>query len=307
MVAAAAALIVALGGATASTAAGEAVVNAAPPNLTIAVTALSGPDGNFGLAVEPGAGERRRRAARLRRSDDHERERGHRRCRAVRGAFNAALTVNAGSGNDDVRAPGPLPAGLTGGDGNDVENGNFGDDTFHEDVFDAPNGSDTVRGGPGVPTRWTTAAGPPLKDTVATHRIILPIGGSLLVPDCEFVTRQAVDDSPPGRPVGSSVRLAGGGALVPFRCPRTSRPSCRGRLVLADAAHPHRPIGRAEYSLSRGGVASIDVPLSRAAVAALRRIPRAVVQTVERGQSRIGPRRTEFLLRVRLGAPAGSP
>jgi hypothetical protein len=54
--AAAAALVVALGGAMASTAAGEVVVNAAPPNLTIAVTAVSGPDGNFGLAVEPGAG-----------------------------------------------------------------------------------------------------------------------------------------------------------------------------------------------------------------------------------------------------------
>jgi hypothetical protein len=538
-------LVLALGGATASTAAGEAVVTATPPNLTIAVKAFPGPDGDTGLAVEPGVGSVAvgrlpfgvqpitspnavaggavlcsvdllgntvtcpffPSAISIQTGDgDDQVHIGPSKGIAVRGCvlvaagfteppiaitadlgpgndrlsvpddpdnphspnpvcpagtiptdptgiFNAALTVDAGPGNDDVRAAGPLGASLTGGDGtdvlvggdgadllqggagndsidggsgsdvlsggdgndvlnggagndqitggngDDVERGNFGDDTFHEDLVDARNGADIIDGGPGFDTvdysrrtapltikvfetlsgdgaageldnvvdvdrvlggsagdfivgsgaAETLVGGPgadsidggggpdnlqggpdndtilavdgvqdtvscgdgsdratlDLKDTIPTHPVTLPTGVTVQLPDCELVIRQAVDDSPPGRPIGSSVRLADGGARVRFSCPPTSRPSCRGRLVLADAAHPHRPIGYAEYSLSRGSAASIDVHLAPAAADALRRVRRAVVRTVERGHSRIGPRGAEYLLRVRLGAPPG--
>jgi Ca2+-binding RTX toxin-like protein len=92
--------------------------------------------------------------------------------------------VNAGSGNDDVRSPGPLPAGLTGGDGNDVLAGSDGDDLLQggtgHDSIDGSNGSDVLSGGDGndVQTveRGHSRLGPRRTESLLRVRLGAPAG-----------------------------------------------------------------------------------------------------------------------------------
>jgi hypothetical protein len=51
---------------------------------------------------------------------------------------------------------------------------------------------------------------------------------------CERVERFAVDDAPPGRVRGRSVRIAGDGRVaIQLQCPRKARVTCAGTLRLA--------------------------------------------------------------------------
>jgi hypothetical protein len=140
-----------------------------------------------------------------------------------------------------------------------------------------------------------------LKDAATLHFVTVTVLGQprqVLVPDCESVTRQAVDDGPPGRPAARALRLRGGAASVRFRCPASARPRCRGTLVVRDARRGGRVLGRTAYDLALGSAATLTVPLRPGAEAALRRTRRALVATVERGHSRIGPRRSATVVRV---------
>ena len=135
-----------------------------------------------------------------------------------------------------------------------------------------------------------------LKDVVALNTITTPFG-TFRLPDCEQITRQAVDDSAPGRPGGRSLVLGGGGATLRFTCPRAARPGCRGSLTVRDPA-TLRVLGRARYAFALGAGGRVDVPLTGGGRRRLRAAQLAIVRTVERGHSRIGPRGAEFRMRV---------
>ncbi len=362
---------------------------------------------------------------------------------AITDAYNPSVTANGGSGADDLRAPGPLPATLSGNEGGDVlgggdgadvlnggagldrvnggagndiiaggdnaddlagsfgddqivggagddlEKGDDGNDTF-SDTTGAPDGADDIRGGVGTDTvdysrrtgdldvhvnndlgdgeagegddltsiervlggsgddtlvgggsddtlkgaagrdhlvggggadtldagtgddfvlavdgvRDTITCGPgsdradlDLQDavtTVATRGTT----GFVLAPDCESIARHARDDSPPGTVAGGRLTIAGGRALVRFACPRASRPGCRGTLTVRSAARPARVLGHARYAFPVGGDGTVAVPLASRGARALRAGRRAVVRTVERGHSRVGPRGVQVRLRV---------
>jgi Ca2+-binding RTX toxin-like protein len=190
--------------------------------------------------------------------------------------INDAEKIIGGSANDTIVGSGANET-LVGGGGSDVLKGAGGNDTI--DAVDGQH--DTVSCGSG-----SDIANLDLTDT-------------LLGSDCESVTRQAVDDSPPGRPLRSAVRLSRGAALVRFSCPRSARPSCRGRLSIASIAHPKRVLGHAGYRLALGHRGTIRVRLSGRAESALRRGKRALVRTVEHGHSKKGPRGSQFQLAVR--------
>lgn len=193
-------------------------------------------------------------------------------------AIGDADRIIGGSANDTIVGSGAGEV-LVGGGGSDVLEGGGGNDTI--DAIDGQH--DTVSCGTG-----RDVANLDLTDTLQGA-----------VTDCESVTRQAVDDSPPGRPLRSAVRLTRGAALVRFSCPRSARPSCRGRLSIASIAHPTRVLGHAGYRLALRHRGTIRVRLTGRAESALRAAKRALVRTVERGHSKKGPRGSQFELAVR--------
>jgi Ca2+-binding RTX toxin-like protein len=205
----------------------------------------------------------------------------------------------SGSGNDHITGSN-APELIDGGRGNDFIDGGGGSDDLR-----GGSGDDTLFAVDGTQDRISCGLGNDvavidLKDTLTLTAITVTtqFGGSFtaLVPDCESVTRMAADDSPPGRPVRRAVRLTSRGAVVTFRCPASSRPACRGRLLLSDLYRPNRVLGRRRYSLRLGTTARIHVSLAHAAIAELRRSRHVLLKTVERGHSRKGPRSSEFQL-----------
>ncbi|HTI33035.1 MAG TPA: calcium-binding protein, partial [Miltoncostaea sp.] len=225
---------------------------------------------------------------------------------------NAADDGAAGEG-DDVRGD---VEHVVGGLAGDRLTGSAAAETLEGgpggDVIDGGAGADTLNGGPGPDTivavdgvQDSVTCGPDadvavldLKDS-ATLATVTTRFGTLRLPDCEQITRQAVDDSAPGRPRGGRLALHGRSAVLGFSCPAAARPGCRGTLTLRDPA-TGRALGRARYSLAVGTRVTVRVPLTAAGARLLRRDRLAVVATVERGHSRIGPRGAEFRLRVAL-------
>jgi hypothetical protein len=204
----------------------------------------------------------------------------------------------SGSGDDHITGSG-APEVIDGGAGKDVIDGGGGSDELR-----GGSGEDTILAVDGVADRISCGAGADvavidLKDTLIPTFVRTPTGAVFPVSDCESVTRQAVDDSSPGRPLRRPVRLSARAALVDFRCPARSRPGCRGKLTLSDLDDPAHALGSVRYSLRLGGTAAIRVPLTRAAIAELRRSRHALVRTVERGHSKKGPRSSEFQLPAR--------
>lgn len=125
--------------------------------------------------------------------------------------------------------------------------------------------------------RATTFAVADLRDTltVATLR------------DCEFIDRTAVGDGPPATALGRRLRVtADGSAVVPISCPRRARVACRGTLTARTVARRPRVIGTARYALSPGGRGRVAISLTRVP----RTGTRLLLQTRERGVSRLGPR-----------------
>jgi Ca2+-binding RTX toxin-like protein len=178
---------------------------------------------------------------------------------------------------------------IDGGGGSDILNGGTGTDT----ILAVDGVQDTISCGPG-----NDVAVIDLKDNVLLAPIRVRSGAVIRVPDCESVTRMAVDDSPPGRPLKRAVGLGSGAAVITFRCPRSSKPACRGHLVLSDLYKPGRTLAGINYSLRLGTTVALRVPLGQAAVTELRRGRHALVQTVEQGHSKVGPRGAEFELPV---------
>lgn len=182
------------------------------------------------------------------------------------------------------------PETLIGNAGNDIITGGPGEDNLQggegEDTINAIDGeADTVSCGPGH-----DHANLDLKD----KNPIVFLG----LPDCEFSLSQAVDDSPPGRPLEGAVRLRGRTATVRFRCPKDALPACKGRMVLSDPRHPGHVLAPRNYSIGLGRTASIKIGLRRSAVALLAKRRHVLVRTVEQGHSRVGPRGVSYTLRV---------
>ena len=187
---------------------------------------------------------------------------------------------------------------ISGGDGDDVIDGGGGSDTLiggngHDTILAVDSIQDNISCGPG-----NDVAVLDLKDKLIRVPVRFPSGAVLQLSDCESVTRQAIDDSPPGRPLRRAVRLGSGEASVGFRCPASSTPGCRGRLVLSDLYRPGHSLATINYSLALGTTATLNVPLRAGAMTELRRGRRAVVKTVEQGHSKIGPRGAEYQLSV---------
>jgi hypothetical protein len=173
---------------------------------------------------------------------------------------------------------------LSGHDGDDSIVGGAGEDTLRggggNDGISAIDGEpDFVSCGPGL-----DRASIDLKDNPA---------------DCEFVTSQAVDDSPPGRPLRRTVRIAAGRAAVRFSCPKTAEPSCHGELKLLEATGGQRVLGSASYAFALGESGTVHVALSRSEAKLLRKLGRVVVETTEQGHSQVGPRGARYVLRVK--------
>jgi hypothetical protein len=203
----------------------------------------------------------------------------------------------SGSGNDHITGSAAAEV-IDGGSGADVIDGGGGAD----ELLGGP-GEDTILAVDGVPDRVSCGPGNDvavldLKDILVLTEVKSPLGFTFAVSDCESVVRQAVDDSPPGRPLERAVRLRNGAAEVEFRCPRVSRPACRGRMTLRDLTHPHRVLASARYALRLGTTAVVRISLPRAAAAELRRAGRVLLQTVEHGHSKKGPRGSQFELGV---------
>jgi Ca2+-binding RTX toxin-like protein len=203
----------------------------------------------------------------------------------------------SGSGNDHITGSAAAEV-IDGGSGADVIDGGGGSD----ELLGGP-GEDTILAVDGVPDRISCGPGNDvavldLKDVLVLTEMKSPLGFTFAVSDCESVVRQAVDDSPPGRPLERAVRLRKGAAEVEFRCPKVSRPACRGRMTLSDLSHPHRVLASARYALRLGTTAGVRMSLPRAAASELRRVGRVLLQTVEHGHSKKGPRGSQFELGV---------
>jgi hypothetical protein len=201
----------------------------------------------------------------------------------------------SGSGNDHITGAN-APEVIDSGPGNDFIDGGGGSD----DLRGGP-GDDTIFAVDGVPDKISCGSGNDaavidLKDTLVLTEERTPVGNTFAVPDCESVTRQAINDSPPGRPLRRPVRLRFSTAAVRFRCPQNSKPGCRGRLLLSDLYRPKHELASTHYALRLDTTTTIRVPLTRAAFAELRRSRHALVRTVEHGHSKKGPRSSEFQL-----------
>jgi hypothetical protein len=202
-----------------------------------------------------------------------------------------------GGRGDDVIVGASSDDTLVGGEGRDRMSGGGGADDIDlgpgDDSVVAVDGiRDEITCGPG-----TDRADLDLQDVV--HQVLNRAApGRGFVPDCESIARHARDDSPPGAVTGRRLTIAGGRARVAFTCPRVSRPGCRGTLTVRDGARPGRVLGTARYAFRRGAGGVVAVRLRPGAARALHRSRRAVVRTVERGHSRLGPRGVEIRLRV---------
>ena len=97
---------------------------------------------------------------------------------------------------------------MVGSSGPDALVGNGGRDTLNglegADTLDLGADDDVVIAVYGVRDSISCGAGRiggtlDLQDALVPNPVRLPSGATVLLPDCESVTRQAVDDSPPGR------------------------------------------------------------------------------------------------------------
>jgi hypothetical protein len=185
---------------------------------------------------------------------------------------------------------------ITGGLGNDVITGGGGTDTLHgtggDDLIDARDAvKDTVHCGFGQDQAILD-----LVDVVAVR--LAPLEPRDLL--CERVERFAVDDGPPARATGRSVRIARDGSLaVTVACPHDARIACRGTLSLRDARRPQRVLASGRYDVRRGRSAAVRLGLAAADAARLRARRTVVAVTREPGVSKKGPRSAMQTLGVR--------
>ncbi len=209
-----------------------------------------------------------------------------------------------GGGSSDAIVGTEAPNRLTGGGGRDNLDGRGGTDTLDggigDDSLSGGTESDTLLGGEG---NDVIGARDGVRDTIDcgpgtdTAFVDLQDPGNLLIirgriVGCESVLASAIDDGPPARIAGPRLRRAGGRAVVALACPRDARVRCRGVLSLRAASAPARLLARARYDVARGRRAKVALTLRRPARG------RIVATTVERGVSRLGPRRAFAVLRA---------
>jgi hypothetical protein len=112
---------------------------------------------------------------------------------------------------------------------------------------------------------------------------------------CERVERFAVDDGPPGRIRGRSVRIAGDVRVaIQLRCPRKARVTCAGSLRLALG----RTLAQTRYMVPRGTTGSVGADLTRAGARRARKRGAITAVTRERGVSKRSPRSVIGTLKV---------
>lgn len=207
--------------------------------------------------------------------------------------------VLVGNGGDDLIVAGSGTDTLQGGPGEDTL---VSKDEFHGDHFEGGPDNDRILANNGAPDivscgEGSDSAEVDLKDILVLH--VVKFGtAALQLPDCEAITKGPVDDSPPGRPKGRTIRLLRHAAALDFRCPGSALPSCSGQLLVQDARRGGKVLGHVNYALGLGQVRTLRVHLTRRARATLLRERRTIVRTVEQGHSKIGPRGAEFVMRV---------
>lgn len=117
---------------------------------------------------------------------------------------------------------------------------------------------------------------------------------------CERVERFAVDDGPPGRIRGRSIRIAGDGRVaIQLQCPRKARVTCAGRLRLAVPNRLGQTLAQTRYTVPRGTTGSVGLDLTRAGARRARERGAITAVTRERGVSKKGPRSVIATLNVR--------
>ena len=202
------------------------------------------------------------------------------------------------TGGDEFQGPGDTLSGrgaadsLLGGAGNDTLDGGEGRDTYN-----AGTGADTLNARDGAFDEISCGDG---FDTVTGDLADFLTGAPTLFlrntngRDCESIDMQAIDDGPPGHAVGRTLqRAANGMARVTVACPPSARIACRGTLTVRRGRPDGRIVGKARYAARLGGRAAV-----RVRVRAASRGTRVFVETVERGVSKKGPRRSVRLLRI---------
>ena len=236
---------------------------------------------------------------------------------AVGGSSNDALigngrdnTLTGAAGRDTLRGEGgqdrleggPGNDSLGGGDAFDVLLGEDNDDTLvggaARDSIIGGNGTDTIDARDGAFD--DIVCGPGIDFATGDLADFLSGGPKFFVRnanglDCENVDTLAIDDAPPGRAVGRSLRRAADGrARVGVACPRSARVACRGTLTVRLGRPNGRVLSRASYAARVGRTTAVQLRLGPA-----RRGTRVFLHTVERGVSKKGPRRSMRLLLVR--------
>ena len=184
-----------------------------------------------------------------------------------------------GSGDDDI----------DGGPGNDALSGGDGDDEI-----DGGSGGDALAGGEGSDFLRSRDGERDLVDCGEGVEDVAELDLQDAVQKCEAVARFALDDGPPGRAVGRTLRLAGDGtAMVRIACPRRARVACRGTLTARLGRFRGPIVAREPYVARLGGQTAVSVRLGR-----LSRGTRVFIETVEQGVSKLGRRRAIRLFTI---------
>jgi hypothetical protein len=245
--------------------------------------------------------------------------------------FSRLVTMNldGGPGNDE----------LTGGQGNDILIGENGDDVLRgaggnnhlfggdgNDTLEGGDGNDFLEGGPGV-DHFAGGAGNdtinardgakdavPINCGAGTDHAVVDLADGVpfitnpithesretgLYQGCESIESFAIDDGPPGAPVGRGLAIPRhGAASLQIACPGRALVRCRGRVSVRDPQRPTRLLASAPYKIGLGATKRVLLRFSSADGALLRGRGKALVTTLEQGHSKKGPRSAQLTLGV---------
>ena len=117
---------------------------------------------------------------------------------------------------------------------------------------------------------------------------------------CERIERFAVDDGPPARIRGKTIRVSPGGALkIRLHCPAQAHVTCRGEMRLADSRRLARTLTRERYEIPRRRSGTVSLHLTRAQANRARARGSITAITSEQGVSSKGPRSAFATFNVR--------
>jgi hypothetical protein len=230
---------------------------------------------------------------------------------------------NAGPDNDVENVfGGDRGDTIVGNDGANRLDGRVGDDALRgaggDDTLEGGAGNDQLDGGPGADILIGDSPGndndrldardgaPDLKidcgDGLQDTAIVDLFDSPKIVQNCELVRRIAIDDAPPGTPLGRRLRIRPNGlARIAIACPRRAKVRCHGRLSLRDPKRRGHVLASHSYTARLGRKARVALRLTRKERALLRRRGRVLATTLEQGISHRGPRGAERLIRLARG------